>query len=82
LEDLDQQNEPLYKFLLGVSYYRMGKYEQSVIHLSQIEKAVLEESKGGFEAKDLLADSYRYLLLDYLLMEDHERMISTRKKLL
>ena len=82
LVDFDPQNESLYTFLLWISYYWMDKPEQSIIHLSQIEKAVLENKGIGFDPRDLLADSYRYLLLNYQEMDDKERMISTRKKLL
>jgi len=82
LTDFDPQNKSLYTFLIGVSYYWMDKNEQSIIYLSQIEKTVLENNKDGFNPKDLLADSYRYLLLDYFTMNDQERIVSTWKKLL
>lgn len=82
LSDFDAKNKSLYKFLLWVSYYRLGKYEPSVLYLSQIEQTSLESPSGATSVKMLLPDSYRYLLLNYLAMGDKERMISTRKKFL
>ena len=82
LENYDPHNEYLYKFLLGVSYHRLGKYEQSVIQFSQIEQAVLDDNTDGFNPRAVLTDSYRYLLLNYQELQDSERMLSIWKKLL
>jgi len=36
LADFDSNNASLYKFLIGVSYYRYGEYEQSILYLTQV----------------------------------------------
>ncbi|MEI7557795.1 MAG: hypothetical protein WCJ45_03000 [bacterium] len=51
LSDFDVSNAFLYKFLIGVSYYRYGDYEQSILYLNQVADPVL------------LTDVYRYKLL-------------------
>ena len=54
LADFDTSNASLYKFLIGVSYYRYGDYEQSIIYLSQVTDSHLK------------IDVYRYMLLCYI----------------
>ncbi len=81
LSDFDQKNQLLYKFLVGVSYYRLDKYEPSLLYLSQIEQASLQ-GDTDLPSHSLLSDSYRYMLLDYIAMDDSERMMNTWKKFL
>jgi hypothetical protein len=70
LADFDQPNEEMYKFLIGISYYRNKKYESSIIYLNQVHIETIQ------------TDVYRYLILDYINIQDSEKATSTRKKLL
>lgn len=70
LMELDKDNENNYKFLIWVSYYRLEKYEQSVIYLSQIKDS------------DFAGDVDRYLLLNYIKWWDEQKQIDMRQKLL
>jgi tetratricopeptide (TPR) repeat protein len=54
LADFDVANKENYLFLVGVSYYRMGEYDQAVLYLNQVKDPLL------------LTDVYRYELLSYL----------------
>ncbi len=63
LSDFDVSNAFLYKFLIGVSYYRYGDYEQSILYLNQVADPVL------------LTDVYRYKLLWYIKLDDTDNMI-------
>jgi tetratricopeptide (TPR) repeat protein len=51
LADFDTSNAFLYKFLIGISYYRYGDYEQSILYLNQVTDPGLQ------------IDVYRYMLL-------------------
>ncbi|MEI7919732.1 MAG: hypothetical protein WCH65_06170 [bacterium] len=51
LADFDTKNTSLYKFLIGISYYRYGDYEQSILYLTQVTDPGLQ------------IDVYRYMLL-------------------
>jgi len=87
LADFDPSNESLYKFLIWTSYYRMWKSEESVLYLSQVEKtainqATIEQTKEDFDANIVLWDVYRYMLLNYIQLEDHDRSIHIWNKLL
>jgi len=64
LADFDTNNISLYKFLIGVSYYRYGDYEQSILYLNQVTDSNLQ------------LDVYRYMLLSYIHNEDISHMIS------
>ena len=70
LADFDTSNAFLYKFLIGISYYRYGDYEQSLLYLSQV-------TDGGLQT-----DVYRYMLLSYIQMEDTTNMTRVRQNLL
>ena len=70
LTTIDTDNWNNYKFLIWVSYYRLGKYEQSVIYLSQIKNS------------DFDTDIYRYLVLNYIQWKDTQKMLETWKKIL
>jgi len=70
LVDLDPNNAEKYRFLMGVSYYRWWKYEQSVVMLSLINEWSLR------------LDSERYLIRDYLILDQKNKLISSRGKLL
>jgi hypothetical protein len=54
LTDFDTSNTSLYKFLIGVCYYRYGDYEQSVVYLTQVTDTTLQ------------TDVYRYMILAYI----------------
>ncbi len=70
LADFDSANAPLYKFLIGVSYYWHGDYEQSILYLSQITAPALQ------------TDVYRYMLLWYIQGEDTTNMVRMWQNLL
>ena len=70
LADFDTTNAFLYKFLIGICYYRYGDYEQSILYLNQVTDAGLQ------------VDVYRYMLLGYIQSEDPTNMTSIRHKLL
>lgn len=63
LADFDADNTFLYKFLIGISYYRYGDYEQSVLYLNQVTDPRLQ------------IDVQRYMLLSYIQLEDTTNMI-------
>ncbi len=63
LADFDTNNNFLYKFLIGICYYRYGDYEQSVLYLNQVTDPGLQ------------IDAYRYMLLSYIQVEDITNMI-------
>ena len=70
LEDLDPNNAEKYRFLMWVAFYRNEKYEQSVVMLSMIK----DES--------LRLDTQRYLINDYLKLDQKNKLISSWNKLL
>ena len=70
LVDLDPNNAEKYRFLMWVAYYRDEKYEQSVVMLSMIKD------------EKLRLDTQRYLINDYLKLNQKNKLISTRNKLL
>jgi len=80
LTDLDRQKSDRYKFFIGVSYFWLDDTENSVLYLSQIEDKILEDKDSNL--KELLTDTYRYLLLNYRKANDQTYMINTRQKLL
>jgi len=86
LSEFDHDNEVLYKFLIWVSYYRLDKNEQSVLYLSQIENDMMmksfSEPQKSADAKKLLPDTYRYMILNYLKTEDSSRTMQIRQKML
>jgi tetratricopeptide (TPR) repeat protein len=70
LADFDTSNASLYKFLIGVSYYRYGDYEQSILYLNQVTDPKLQ------------TDVYRYMLLGYIQGEDSSNMVRIRQNIL
>ena len=70
LVDLDPNNAEKYQFLMWVAYYRNEKYEQSVIMLSLVKD------------EKLRLDSERYLIRNYLLLNQNNKVIASRNKLL
>ena len=70
LADFDSTNAFLYKFLIGVSYYRYGDYEQSILYLNQVTDPALQ------------TDVYRYMLLGYIKEEDTTNMVRMRQNIL
>lgn len=70
LVDLDPNNTEKYNFLMWVAYYRNEKYEQSVVMLSMIKD------------EKLRLDAQRYLINDYLKLDQKNKLIFSRNKLL
>ena len=70
LVDLDPNNSQKYQFLMGVAYYWNEKYEQSVIMLSMVQN------------EKLRLDADRYLIRDYLHLDQKNKLISSRNKML
>ncbi len=70
LADFDAHNAFLYKFLIGICYYRYGDYEQALIFLNQVTDPSLQ------------IDVYRYMLLSYIQIEDTTNMLRMRHNLL
>lgn len=70
LRDLEPSASDRYAFMIGVSYYRLGDYEQSVLYLQQVQE------------RSLRLDTDRYLLLNYIAVNDTVNMISTWQKIL
>lgn len=70
LADLDQNNAEKYRFLMGIAYYWAEKYEQSVTMLSTIQ------------SDNLRLDTQRYLINDYLQLDQKNKLIASRNKLL
>jgi tetratricopeptide (TPR) repeat protein len=63
LTTIDSKNTFLYKFLIGISYYRYGDYEQSILYLNQVTDP------------GLTIDVCRYMLLSYIQGQDTTNMI-------
>ncbi len=70
LVDLDPNNAEKYRFLMWVACYRDEKYEQSVVMLSMIKD------------EKLRLDTQRYLINDYLKLDQKNKLISSWNKLL
>ena len=70
LVDLDPNNAEKYRFLMWVAYYWDEKYEQSVVMLSMIKN------------DNLRLDTQRYLINDYIKLNQKSKMISSWNKLL
>jgi len=70
LVDLDPNNAEKYRFLMWVVFYRDEKYEQSVVMLSMIKD------------EKLRLDTQRYLINNYLKLDQKTKLISSRNKLL
>ncbi len=70
LIDLDPNNAEKYQFLIGVAYYWNEKYEQSVIMLSMVKN------------ERLRLDAERYLIRDYLILDQKNKLIASWNKLL
>ncbi|HBB03505.1 TPA: hypothetical protein DCZ39_01180 [Patescibacteria group bacterium] len=70
LADFDTKNASLYKFLIGICYYRNGDNEQSLLYLAQVTDPALQ------------TDVYRYMFLSYIQDEDATNMTRIRQNLL
>jgi len=70
LADFDKANSARYTFLVGVSYYRQGEYDQSLLYINQVTDT------------GLLTDVYRYELLSYVATNDMDNAVRVRQKLL
>ena len=60
---IDTKNTFLYKFLIGISYYWYGDYEQSILYLNQVTDP------------GLMIDVYRYMLLSYIQGGDSDNIL-------
>ena len=70
LMELDPNNVEKYRFLVWVASYRDEKYEQSVVMLSRIQDDKLR------------LDAQRYLINDYIKLDQRTKLIASRNKLL
>ena len=70
LADFDKANSARYTFLVGVSYYRQGEYDQSLLYINQVTDT------------GLLTDVYRYEILSYIATNDMNNATRVRQKLL
>ena len=70
LIELDLNNAEKYRFLMWIAYYRNEKYEQSVVMLSLIRDSKLH------------LDAQRYLINDYLQLNQNSKLIAIWNKLL
>ena len=70
LTELDPDNVEKYRFLMWIAYYWNNEYEQSVLMLSQIRDDKLR------------LDTERYLIRDYIILEQRSKLISSWSKLL
>ena len=70
LIDIDPNNAEKYRFLMWIAYYWDEKYEQSVVMLSLVKK------------QSLRIDAERYLIRDYIYLDQKTRLISIWNKML
>jgi len=70
LKESDNENNEDYTFFMGVAYYWMNKYDNSLLFLDQIS-----------DTYPHYQDVLRYKLLSYIKLEDKNNVISTIKKL-
>ena len=70
LVDLDPNNAEKYRFLMWIAFYRNEKYEQSVVMLSMIKD------------EKLRLDAQRYLINNYLKLNQKNKLIVSWNKLL
>ncbi len=73
LIDLDSDNSLTYSFFIWSSYYWWGKYTKSILYLKQIETKYISDNSSV--STTILLDLYRYLLLDYIKIDDKKNMI-------
>ena len=70
LIDLDHTHASEYTFLVGVSEYWMGNYDQSLLYLNQVQDT------------PVMTDVYRYQLLSSLALQDTDGALRIWQKLL
>jgi len=70
LSSLDTHRSTTYQFLLGVAYYRGKQYEKSVLVLSQVS------------GNRFALDKERYLVLNYLALQQSGKLLTSWQKLL
>ena len=70
LIDIDPNNSEKYRFLMWIAYYWDEKYQQSVVMLS-----LIKDNK-------LRLDAERYLVLNYIILDQKNKLITIRNKLL
>lgn len=70
LVDLDPSNAEKYQFLMWIAYYWNEKHEQSVIMLSMVKNDKLR------------LDAERYLIRDYLFLDQRNKLILSWNKML
>ena len=70
LVDLDPNNAEKYRFLMWIAYYWDKQYQQSVVMLSLVKN------------QKLRLDAERYLIRDYVFLDQKNKLISIRNKLL
>jgi len=70
LATFDFNNKDIYNFLIWIAYYRNKDYTSSTLYLSQSNKESTE------------TDKLRYLVLNYIQLQDNIKLVETRQKLL
>ncbi len=63
LIDIEPGRHNTYKFMIGTSYYWLGKYTESILHISHIKN------------RENQTDTYRYLLLNYQKIWDKNKSL-------
>jgi hypothetical protein len=71
LIELDWENQDKYNFYIWAAYYRWWDNQKSILVLSQL-----------LDSPEYKTDAYRYLLLNYQKLEDEQKMVQVRQKLL
>lgn len=70
LVNFDQNNKETYQFLIWTSYYRKRDYTSSILYLSQNKSEKYQ------------TDTIRYMISNYLEIQEYEKAIQSRQKLL
>lgn len=70
LADFDKKNTETYQFLIGVAYYRKNDFTSSILYLAQ-NKSTKNQT-----------DTLRYLIINYLEIDEYEKAIHSWQKLL
>lgn len=70
LANFDQKNKETYQFLVWTSYYRKNDFTSSILYLSQNKSTKYQ------------TDTIRYMIINYLEIEENEKAIQYWQKLL
>jgi len=70
LVNFDKKNKETYQFLIGSSYYRKNDFTSSILYLSQNKSQKYQ------------TDTLRYLIINYLEINEDTKLIQSWQKLL